>query len=100
MHKKLKPDSNFVSRMINSMFPHCDPRVLHAPGECNYCDKHGEWQALRIAWGVTFTGYEPDIGEVPDPATLNRPVKTIEKWPGNRSYIDIEKHRKNIDIIG
>lgn len=31
-------------------FPHCDQRVLHAPRECQYCDKHADWQALRAAW--------------------------------------------------
>jgi hypothetical protein len=85
MHKKLKPDGSFVSHLIGQ-FPHCDARVLHAPGECKYCDMHGEWQALRITWGVAFTGYEPDSGEVADPATVNRPLKTSELWSGNRPY--------------
>ncbi len=40
-------------------FPHCDQRILHAPGECEYCDGHPEWQALRQSWGIAFTGHLP-----------------------------------------
>lgn len=40
-------------------FPHCDARVLHAPGECGYCDACPVWQQLRIAWGIAFTGHAP-----------------------------------------
>lgn len=42
-------------------FPHCDQRVLHAPGECEFCDACPEWQALRKAWGIAFTGHIPAI---------------------------------------
>lgn len=40
-------------------FPHCDQRVLHAPGLCRYCDRHPEWQKLREKWGIAFTGQLP-----------------------------------------
>lgn len=40
-------------------FPHCDQAVLHAPGECEYCDGCPEWQSLREAWGIAFTGHVP-----------------------------------------
>jgi hypothetical protein len=40
-------------------FPHCDSAVLHAPGECEYCDGRPEWQSLREAWGIAFTGHAP-----------------------------------------
>lgn len=40
-------------------FPHCDQRILHAPGECEYCDGHPQWQAIRQAWGIAFTGHVP-----------------------------------------
>lgn len=40
-------------------YPHCDPRILHKPGECEYCDKSPEWQELRKAWGIAFTGHDP-----------------------------------------
>lgn len=63
-------------------FPHCDQRVLHAPGECEYCDLHPEWQALRISWGISFTGH--DDGDLVCPATVRRDVETIHRWSGNQ----------------
>lgn len=42
-------------------FPHCDQRILHAPGECEYCDANPQWQELRKAWGIAFTGHTPAI---------------------------------------
>ena len=81
MFLKKKPA---VSSFIIEQSPHCDSRILHAPGECEYCDHYPEWQALRILWGICFTGYEPDDKELPDPATFNRPLPIINKWGGNR----------------
>ncbi len=66
-------------------FPHCDPRVLHAPGECVYCDAHPSWQALRKTWGVRFTGHT-DGGELPCPADLARGLAGAHSWPGNRPH--------------
>ena len=45
--------------MTIAQFPHCDQRILHAPGECEHCDGHAEWQELRKAWGIAFTGHIP-----------------------------------------
>jgi hypothetical protein len=45
--------------MTLDRFPHCDQRVLHAPGECEFCDGNPDWQALREAWGISFTGHAP-----------------------------------------
>lgn len=64
------------------MFPHCDQRILHAPGECQFCDKRPDWQALRVSWGIAFTGYQPEGKELPDPATYARD-DSINKWYGN-----------------
>lgn len=58
-------------------FPHCDPNVLHAPGECVYCDMHPDMQEARVAQGINFTGHGPD------PATDVRPLEIINKWYGN-----------------
>lgn len=79
MFKKVTPKkrSGFIRQ-----FPHCDPRILHALGECEFCDKHAEWQELRAAWGIAFTGYEPEGTELPDPATHAR-GDTINRWHGN-----------------
>lgn len=63
-------------------FPHCDERVLHAPGECRFCDAHPEWQALRMVWGISFTGH--DDGDLVCPATVRRDVDTVHRWGGNQ----------------
>lgn len=64
-------------------FPHCDSRVLHAPGACEYCDMYPEEQALRDREGTNFTG-QADPKKKPCPATAARSVENINKWPGNR----------------
>lgn len=68
--------------------PHCDPRILHAPGDCWACDLYPDWQALRVKWGIAFTGHQPEVvrqtadsqvipvnvrRELPCPADFNRP---------------------------
>jgi hypothetical protein len=63
-------------------FAHCDQRILHAPGECQYCDKYPEWQALRVAWGISFTGWEPEGKELPCPADYAR-GDAHKLWYGN-----------------
>lgn len=64
-------------------FPHCDELVLHAPGECEYCDRHPDWQALRELWGVAFSGHDPQGWESPCPSEMRRPRETIILWAGN-----------------
>lgn len=64
-------------------FPHCDSLVLHAPGECQYCDHYPDEQKERIMNKVAFTGHEPKSDERQDPATIERPLETINKWHGN-----------------
>jgi hypothetical protein len=86
MHKKVTPAK---ANYRISQFPHCDQRVLHAPGECEFCDKHADWQALRQAWGIAFSGWEPDGNELPCPANKARPQATIDKWPGNRATPEV-----------
>lgn len=63
-------------------FPHCDSNVLHAPGECVYCDGQPGLQALREELGINFTGqHDPD--KEPCPAEVRRKLETINLWPGN-----------------
>jgi hypothetical protein len=86
MFKKVTPaviDQDFITR-----FPHCDQRILHARGECRWCDLHPEWQALRVAWGIAFTGYTPEGKELPDPATAARGTASLNSWDGNRAKHD------------
>lgn len=77
-------------------FPHCDPRVLHAPHECEFCDLHPEWQKLRIAWGINFTGHYDKIDrefhtgapKLPCPSEADRPIDLINQWDGNVPFKD------------
>lgn len=62
---------------MTATFPHCDPKVLHAAGECEFCDLHPDLQALRLGFKENFTGHGPDA------ATVDRPLDVIEKWHGN-----------------
>lgn len=68
------------------IFAHCDPRVLHAPLECPYCDETPERQIERILCGVAFSGQTPAAGQIACPA--DRAVASGERgeykqWPGN-----------------
>ncbi len=83
-------------------FPHCDPRILHAPGECEFCDYHPEWQALRKAWGISFTGHL-DKSMIPCPADLAR-GDLHQRWPGNIAETDEikdsrEKYWKHLEEL-
>ena len=80
MFKKIKP--NLTLHGCLAQFPHRDQRILHAPGECQFCDKHSDWQDLRIQWGIAFTGYEPEGTELPCPADYAR-GDNHTKWFGN-----------------
>lgn len=75
-----------MTESIIAQFPHCDQRILHAPGECEYCDKHPEWQELRKMWGIAFTGHTPTeeqyAKQLPCPADFNR-GENHQKWGGN-----------------
>lgn len=64
-------------------FPHCDALVLHRKGECEYCDAHPEWQALREVWSINFTG-ENDPDKAPCPSARYRPAYQVHQWGGNR----------------
>lgn len=67
---------------IIKRFPHCDQRILHAPGVCEFCDKQQEWQELRQAWGINFTG-QHDPEKIICPAEQARTLENMEKWYGN-----------------
>ena len=50
--------------------PHCNAQVLHAPGECVYCDREPVAQQARIDSGTPFTPNEANgwSGNVAAPA--------------------------------
>lgn len=62
---------------------HCDQTVLHAPGECQFCDHYPQAQALRQWWRINFTGHH-DPDKAPCPSTHFRSDETRDLWPGNR----------------
>lgn len=45
----------WCSKMSEAKYPHCSAQVLHAPGECYFCDKYPKAQAERRASGTPFT---------------------------------------------
>lgn len=52
-----------------AQFPHCESRILHAPGECEFCDACPDLQELRVAWNIAFTGHKTaDVDQLPCPA--------------------------------
>jgi len=63
-------------------YPHCDPRVLHLPKDCEFCDMYPALQAERIRDGVNFTG-ENNPKKKPCPAETARGLKSINSWHGN-----------------
>jgi hypothetical protein len=64
-------------------YPHCDPRVLHSPGRCEFCDMYPEHQRARVVARVNFTG-EKVPGFRACPSEMRRTLENIERWPGNR----------------
>lgn len=68
--------------------PHRDTLVLHAPGECQFCDLYPRRQRTRQRARVRFTGEPPEIypyETAPCPAEMVRPLDEIEATPGNRA---------------
>ena len=76
--------------------PHCDPAILHAPGECKFCDELPDWQALRQLWGICYTGHTPEIAnnglvvyeQIACPSDIRRPGGSASRWPRNRAEQD------------
>ena len=69
---------------LKAPYPHCDSDVLHAPGECEYCDEYPEAQHERIDNDINFTGHH-HADKATCPSEMARPLETIERWPGNRA---------------
>jgi hypothetical protein len=62
--------------------PHCDSAILHAPGECTYCDQYPDWQLIRDRWLINFTGHMAD-GRTPCPSVWFRDPLVRDLWGGN-----------------
>lgn len=61
---------------------HCDSRILHQPGFCEYCDKYPEAQQRRIDLDVNFTGGRNEA-LLPCPAEQARNIRDMYAWAGN-----------------
>lgn len=68
--------------MTIPQMPHCDQAILHAPGECEYCDLRPDWQEYREAARINFTGHV-DENKAPCPSTWFRTPEMRDLWYGN-----------------
>lgn len=85
-HRPVHPDCEVAYERIGGVThyaPHCDQRVLHAPGECWACDGYPQWQWARIVQQINFSG-EHDPKKASCPSLMNRTEEKINRWPGNR----------------
>jgi hypothetical protein len=76
---------------VPAVYPHCDDLVMHAPGECVYCDKYPISQDFRERYGINFTGHH-DPAKEPCPSERRRSLETINRWPGNRPHLSVKGH--------
>lgn len=76
-----------VAELRIHTFPHCDPRVLHARGECRYCSMtpYDRLHELRRRFNVAHTGATLETGQDACPSVAFRPADIIDLWPGNRA---------------
>lgn len=75
---------------VDEVYPHCDMRVLHAPGRCVHCDAAPKAQRERIFRKVNFTGQLRD-GRAPCPSDLRRGLGGSHVWRGNRPRLQSVK---------
>jgi hypothetical protein len=67
--------------------PHCDPSILHAPRECEYCDMYPGWQEYRMLASIAFTGQDANDGLSPCPSSWFRAPWLRDRWYGNAPVI-------------
>lgn len=73
--------------------PHCDARILHAPGECRYCDAYPDWQQARATQRIAFSGHPTPEGGSPCPADAAVAAGLrgdYTRWGGNVARPDEE----------
>ncbi len=75
--------------------PHCDARILHAPGSCGYCDDSG-LQPVREVWNIAFTG-APEEGKTQCPAEAERDEESLAAWGGNVPQPTLESVAKHLE---
>jgi hypothetical protein len=74
-----------IGKRDRAFAPHCDQSILHAPGECEFCDKYPDWQELREIQRISFTNEPISDDKAPCPSTWFRSAEVRDRWPGNRT---------------
>lgn len=81
------PELDRATEQVHSdgtLFPHCDMRILHAPGQCDVCDQYPRWKALREIWNVNYTNQNnPKKTKCPAEAIRG---DLVNHWHGNREH--------------
>jgi len=78
-----------IERMEDTpvQYPHCDSRILHGPGECEFCDMYPSAQAIRQRDGIAFSGHKWSAAQpIPCPADVavaNGERGDYNQWEGN-----------------
>ncbi len=62
-------------------YPHCDPRIIHSRGVCNFCDKEPLLQGIRQGLSLKFTD-QLEAGE-PLLPWEDRSRESAEEYLGN-----------------
>lgn len=65
-----------------NLYPHCDNRVLHSPGVCDFCDKADTLQQYRRMLGLKYTD-ELQANDALLPGQ-DRTRASADAWGGNR----------------
>lgn len=81
----------FSNHSPGIQYPHCNTEVLHAPGQCKYCDKYPDWQQVRIKKGEPFANDDDTMwhGNVAKPEYN---VQLDESWPYTFGEFDDGNH--------
>lgn len=86
----LQADIANLQRNKSAQWPHCESRILHAPGECAYCDERPELQMIRETWGICYTGHAP-TSQTPIPCPADLAVSKGERADFNKWYGNVPK---------
>ena len=73
-----------ITEEVLYRMPHCDTKILHAPGECHHCNLYPEYQRYRQVAGINFTG-ESNANKAPCPSLWNRTAEQRDNWEGNKA---------------
>jgi hypothetical protein len=88
-------EQEYLDLVMTGTPPHCDPFVLHLPGNCEFCAGRTDLQTYRLVNKISHTDSEVvEEGFEPCPALQRRDKENIENWPGNRPENEQRKHER------